>query len=174
MMNYCVECGTKLEKKFLENEGEVPFCPSCNEYRFPIFNSAVSMVIMNPTRDKILLIKQYGRDRYILVAGYINRGEAAEDTVKREIMEEIGFEVENITFNKSKFFEKSNTLMNNFYCTAKSEDLSGMTKEVDVATWFTFEEAKKNIAHGSLAEEFLLAFLEKNHTESTQHIISEK
>lgn len=161
MMNYCVECGTKLEMKHLEGEGEIPFCPSCNQFRFPIFNSAVSMIVQNPDRNKILLIKQYGRDRYILVAGYINRGEGAEDAVVREVKEEIGLDVGSLKFNKSKFFEKSNTLMNNFSCVAASEDLSGMTKEVDVATWFTFEEAKKNIAPGSLAEEFLLAFLSK-------------
>jgi len=161
MMNYCVECGTKLEMKFLEGEGDVPFCPACNQFRFPIFNSAVSMIVQNPQRNKILLIKQYGRDRYILVAGYINRGEGAEDAVVREVKEEIGLDVGSLKFNKSKFFEKSNTLMNNFSCVAASEDLSRMTKEVDIATWFTFEEAKNNIAHGSLAEEFLLAFLSK-------------
>lgn len=160
-MKYCVECGTKLVMKYLENEGEIPYCPNCNEFRFPIFNSAVSMVVLSPKKDKILLIKQYGRDRYILVAGYINRGEAAEDAVARELKEEIGLDAREITFNKSKFFEKSNTLMNNFYCVANTEDLSGITKEVDLATWFTFEEARKNIAHGSLAEEFLLTFLDK-------------
>ncbi len=161
MMNYCVECGTKLENRFLEGEGDIPYCPKCQAFRFPIFNSAVSMIVQNPERNRILLIKQYGRDRYILVAGYINRGEGAEDAVKREVKEEIGLDVSSLSFNRSKFFEKSNTLMNNFSCVASSEDLSGMTKEVDVATWFSFDEARENIAHGSLAEEFLLSFLEK-------------
>ena len=73
-MKYCVECGTKLIYKELENEGMIPYCEKCHEYRFPIFSSAVSMIILNPDKNKILLIKQYGKPSYILVAGYINKG----------------------------------------------------------------------------------------------------
>ena len=40
-MKYCVECGTKLIYKELENEGMIPYCEKCHEYRFPIFSSAV-------------------------------------------------------------------------------------------------------------------------------------
>ena len=161
-MKYCVECGTKLEKRFLEGEGEIPFCPNCNEFRFPIFNCAVSMEVLNPDKNKVILIQQYGRKFNILVAGYINKGEGAEHAVKREVKEELGLNVDKIRFNNSKYYEPSNTLMINFSCVSDSEDLSGMTAEVDKATWYTFEEAKKEIRHGSLAEEFLLNFIENN------------
>ena len=159
-MNYCVECGTKLIKKPLENEGIIPYCPKCRAYRFPIYNTAVSMEVLNPTRDKIALIQQYGRKRNILVAGYVNRGESVENTVAREVSEELGLEVSDIHFSKSKFFEPSNTLMLNFSCVAESERFRLKEDEVDKAGWFTFEEAKQNIAENSLAEQFLLYFLE--------------
>lgn len=154
-MNYCVECGTKLEEKYLEMEGMIPFCPSCNQFRFSIFNSATSMIVMNEERNKILLIKQYGGTDYILVAGYINKGENAEETVVREVMEEIGLHVTDIEFNKSQYFDKSNTLMLNFICTVDSESLDDVTKEVDHAEWFSIEEAREKIKQNSLAQEFL-------------------
>lgn len=160
-MKYCIECGNKLQLKYLENEGMIPYCTKCEEYRFPIFNTACSMVVLNKEKNKILLIQQYGKPSYILVAGYINKGEAAEHTVAREVKEEVGLDIIEIGFNKSKYFAKSNTLMLNFYCVAENEDLSHMTKEVDRADWFSFEEARENIRHGSLAEEFLLTFLQK-------------
>lgn len=160
-MKHCYECGTKLTEKLLEGEGTIPYCETCQKFRFPIFNTAVIMVIFNPTKDKILLIQQYGRSRNILVAGYVNRGESAEHAVAREVMEEVGLRVVECTFNKSEYFEKSNTLMLNFVCVVDSEDLSHMTDEVDRAKWFTVEEAKENIFHGSLAEKFLLSILEK-------------
>lgn len=160
-MKYCVECGTKLEPKALEGEGMIPYCSNCGQYRFPIFNTACSMVVFNKKKDKILLIQQYGREFYILVAGYVNKGECAEETVRREVKEEVGLNVIDITFNKSKYYAKSNTLMLNFACVVDDEDLSGMTSEVDRADWFPIEEAKKQIRDGSLAEEFLLAYLEK-------------
>lgn len=162
MMNYCMECGTKLYKKFLKNEGMIPFCDHCREFRFPVFSTAVSMEVLNPSQDKILLIKQYGRDRYILVAGYVNRGENAEHTVAREVKEEIGLNVSNIQFRKSEYFAPTNTLMLNFSCVAESEDLSRVSEEeIDSCRWFSLEEAERSIMEGSLAGKFLAGFLEE-------------
>jgi NAD+ diphosphatase len=161
-MNFCIECGTKLEDKYLENEGMIPFCPSCNQYRFPIFNTAVSMIVMNESMDHILLIKQYGRDDYILVAGYVNKGESAEDAVIREVKEEIGLDVINTSFNKSEYYERSNTLMLNFMCIVSDMSLNHITEEVDSAKWFDMDNAKVNIKNNSLAEKFLLHYIKKN------------
>lgn len=161
-MKYCYECGTKLVMKELDGEGEVSWCECCKAFRFPIFNTAVSMEVLSPNRDKIVLIKQYGRDKYILVAGYVNRGECAEEAVIREAREELGVEVEDVQFNKSEFYEPSNTLMLNFSCVAKTEELHIAEKEVDSARWFTIEEVEREIFQGSLAHRFLSAFLTKN------------
>lgn len=151
-MKHCFECGTKLEMKELEGEGMVPFCPHCNTFRFPMFNVAVSAEILNPEKNKILLIQQYGKKRYILVAGYVNKGESAEHALVREVKEELGLDVLKYRFMKSAYFPKTNTLIFNFACIVHSEDLSGVTKEVDLATWFSFEEAKERISKGVLEE----------------------
>ena len=76
-MSYCTECGTELKLKYLENEGMIPWCETCQAYRFPTFNVAISTIVYSPDGGRILLIKQYGRDRNILVAGYVNKGEGA-------------------------------------------------------------------------------------------------
>ena len=138
-MNYCIECGTELEAKHLENEGNIPYCNSCEGYRFPVFNTAVSMVILNKEQDKILLIKQYGGADFILCAGYVNKGEDAEQAAAREIAEELGLQTVGLRYNKSEYFEKNNTLMLNFSCIVADERLDGMTDEVDQAEWFSIE-----------------------------------
>lgn len=74
----------------------MPFCEKCNQYRFPVYNVAVSMIVVNEQNGKIMLIQQYGKPVYILVAGYINRGEQAENAVAREIKEETGMTVSHI------------------------------------------------------------------------------
>lgn len=159
-MKCCYECGTVLVEKYLEKEGMIPYCPKCGQFRFPIFNTAVSMEVQSPDKSRILLIQQYGKKRNILVAGYINRGESAEHAVAREVKEEIGLTVHDITFNQSQFFEPSNTLMLNFSCVADSEDLSGVTDEVDHAEWYERSKTPEIIAQNSVAQQFLLSFLE--------------
>ncbi len=158
-MDYCMFCGTKLYDKELEGEGMIPFCNTCGEYRFPVFNTAVSMIVMNQARDKILLIKQYGRDRYILVAGYVNKGEDAEDAVCREIKEELGLQVTWYRFNRSHYFKPSNTLMLNFTVIVEDEE-THPNREIDSYSWFPVSEAKEQIYKGSLAEKFLLGYLD--------------
>lgn len=166
MMKYCMECGTKLTERFLKNEGMIPYCENCQAYRFPVFSTAVSMEVQNPSKDKILLIKQYGKNRYVLVAGYVNLGESAERTVAREVKEEIGLDVREISFEKSEYFPETNTLMLNFSCVAETEDLSGASpEEIDSCAWFSRKEAAEQIAKKSLAEKFLLHFLSKHKEE---------
>lgn len=163
-MKYCYECGEKLVEKECFNcgvsDGFFPYCENCGEFRFPFFNVAISSVIYNSDYSQILLIKQYGRDRNILVAGYVNKKETLEEALVREIKEEIGLEVENYTFNQSQYFEKSNTLICNFICSVKDQNFK-LNPEVDSAQWYSVSEARKEVLQGGLAQYFLELSLEK-------------
>lgn len=158
---FCHECGTKLMQKELENEGIIPFCPKCKVYRFPVYNVAVSMIVINKKTDKILLIKQYGKDYYVLVAGYVNRIEQLEHAVAREIKEETGMNVSQIKFNRTRFYEPSDVLMCNFTAFVEDDSDFCVNEEIDDYCWFTYEEARKNIRQNSLAAYFLNAYLDE-------------
>ena len=158
---FCRECGTKLVPKELENEGIVPYCPNCGQYRFPQYNVAVIMIVVNESTGEILLIQQYGRPSYILVAGYVTRGESLEDACRREIREETGMTVSRIRFNRTEFFEKSDSLMCNFTAFVKDASELNTNFEVDRYAWFTPDEAKANIRPNSLAEKFLVSYLDE-------------
>ncbi len=158
-MKYCIECGTELEEREVKREGMVPYCPTCQTFRFPNFNVNCSMIVMNEERDHIALIRQYGGDEYILVAGYVCKGEDAEDTVVREVGEELGARVTSLKFNRTHYFPPSNTLMVNFTVTVGSEDLHP-NEEIDSYRWFTLDEARANIKKGGLAQIFLNGYLD--------------
>ena len=130
-VKYCHECGSKLTEKELENEGIIPFCPKCNQYRFPMYNVAVSMIVINKETNKILLVKQYGKPFYILVAGYVNRTEQLEHAVAREIKEETGMNVSSIKFNRTSFYEPSNVLMCNFTAFVENDSDFCPNEEID-------------------------------------------
>ena len=159
-MSYCEECGSELVERYLENEGIIPFCKSCGVYRFPKYNVAVSLITVDDENHKILLIKQYGRDSYILVAGYVNKGESAEDAAARELSEETGLKAGRTVYNSSRYFERSNTLMLNFTCHIEGPNELLLNDEVDEAEWFGFDEARENIRPDSLAQFFLNSYLD--------------
>ena len=159
-MSYCEKCGHELIMKQNGIDGMVPYCPSCHEFRFPMFNSAVSALILNPDRDKILLIQQYGRKDNILVAGYVTKGENAKTALYREVKEEVGLNIKQYEFNDNEYYKRTNTYINNYVVVAESE-LFKCNDEVDYAAWYDLEEALSIIKQGSLAQELLRRYIEK-------------
>ena len=69
---------------------------------YPRISPAVIVGILNG--DKLLMSKYAGRSyrSYALIAGFIEIGESAEQTVQREVMEEVGLKVKNIRYYKSQ------------------------------------------------------------------------
>lgn len=159
-MKYCQECGTALTEKELEHEGVIPFCPKCRVYRFPMYNVAVSMVVISEENRKILLVKQYGKDYFRLVAGYVNRTETLEHAAVRELKEETGMTAERIRFNRTRFFEPSNTLMCNFTVFVKNDRELNPNYEIDSCGWFSFDDARSNTDPKTLAGQFLNEYLD--------------
>ena len=154
-MKHCMACGAALTMRYHPDEETlVPFCERCGDWRFPVFSTAVSMVVVSPDREQYLLIRQYGRKTWILPAGYINLGEDAEPAVRREIREELGLEVRSLKFNRSHYFAPSNTLMLNFEAVAESTGVRP-NREVDDWRWFGEKEARENVRPDSLAQRFL-------------------
>lgn len=167
---YCAECGTELIYKdcinFGINDGAVPFCPTCSEFRFKRMNVAVSAVIFNSDLTKIFLIQQYGNNKNILVAGYVSAEETLEQALVREIREEVNIEVASFHFNRSEYFAKSESLICNFIVVAKNENFQ-ISQEVDYANWYDIESAKEVVYRNpqenntSLAHKFLNLAVEK-------------
>jgi NAD+ diphosphatase len=152
---YCTECGEKLALVLHKQEGLVPFCKNCNEYRFPQFATAVSMVVTNRAKDKILLARHKEQDDYILFAGYVKKGETAEKAVTREFKEETKLNVVKYKYMSSRYHEPRNVLMLNFLIVAENGDMVIDETEIDDASWFTFDEAFKVVRKDSTAEAFL-------------------
>ena len=83
---YCGCCGHAM--KHDTNERKM-YCPDCSQYEYPVLMPAVIVAITNG--DKILLSKYEGRGlkQYALIAGFAEIGETIEETVHREVMEEV-------------------------------------------------------------------------------------
>lgn len=152
---FCVECGGPLSLHYAQGEGLVPYCKNCGEYRFPQYATAVSMVVTNRAKDKILLAKHAGQDEFILFAGYIKKGETAEKAVCREFKEETGLNTVKAKYMSSRYHEPRNVLMLNFLMIAEDGELKIDKKELEEVQWFPLSEALDAIKKNSTAEAFL-------------------
>jgi len=159
MMNFCYECGTKLISKACGDEGMMPFCESCNTFRFPVFNCAIITAVLYKDLTKVALLQQYGKKANILLAGYITKGETAEHTLIREVKEEIGLDVIDFEYINSCYSPKSNTLMLGFKSIVKNDNFNHLSQEVDKVKWYSLEEAKQAILPDSIAKKMLLQII---------------
>lgn len=156
---FCTECGEKLTLMFASGEGLVPYCKSCGQFRFAQFATAVSMVVTNRTKDKILLARHKGQEDYILFAGYVKKGETAEKAVTREFKEETKLNTVKFKYMSSRYHEPRNVLMLGFLSMAEDGEAQIDEKELDEVKWFDFDEALDAIRKDSTAEAFLKSAL---------------
>lgn len=152
---FCTECGEKLTLMFCKGEGLVPYCKNCGDYRFPQFATAVSMVVTNRTKDKILLARNVGENDFVLFAGYVKKGETAEKAVVREFKEETKLNTVKYRYMSSRYHEPKNVLMLNFLMVAENGEPEIDAEELDEVKWFNFDEALSVIRKDSTAEAFL-------------------
>ena len=131
---YCGRCGSKTVLK--EDERAI-ICHNCNNVIYPKISPAIIVAIT--CGDKILLAKgkNYRVDFYALIAGYADFGESLEETVIREVKEEIGISVKNIRYYKSHPWPLSGSLMMGFFAEADDKQpLKINEAEIETAAWF--------------------------------------
>jgi len=140
---------------FASGEGLVPYCKNCGQFRFAQFATAVSMVVTNRNKDKILLAKHKGQEDYILFAGYVKKGETAEKAVTREFKEETKLNTVKFKYMSSRYHEPKNVLMLGYLSMAEEGEPVIDEKEIEEVKWFSFDEALSAIRKDSTAEAFL-------------------
>ena len=123
-----------------------------------ILNCAGALIVKD---GRLLLQRRSDNGLWGLPGGLLELDETYEEAARREIREETGLTATEVRFNRTKFFEPSNTLMINF--TAYVSDAAALhaNEEIDRWSWFTPEQARENIRPGSLAEKFLTAYLDE-------------
>ena len=148
---YCPYCGKKVELREIGDEGMIPYCTECKIPLWDMFTTSIIVAVVNEYQEVALLRQNYvSTTNHVCVAGVMKMGESAEETVVREIGEELGLHVKSLQYIKSYPYEKKEMLMLGFQAVVDKQDfvLSG---EVDAAKWVKFEEALSLLREGSIA-----------------------
>lgn len=126
---YCPHCGSRLVKKEIGDEGLIPFCETCSVPLWDMFTTSIIAAVVNEQKEVALLRQDYvSTASHVCVAGIMKMGESAEDTVVREVKEELGLDVEELNFVKSYPFEKKEMLMLGYRARVKRRILPSPAK----------------------------------------------
>ena len=152
---YCGKCKTKLIHHDLLRALK---CPNCNNMIFPRLNPAVIVGVIN--NDEIVLTKyKAGFNQNALVAGFCEFGETLEDTVRREVKEEVGLNVKNIRYYKSQPWGIVQDLLVGFYCDVDGDTTIKMdNNELKSAIWTKKEDIILQDKQYSLTNEMMTRF----------------
>lgn len=155
---YCGHCGSSMVH---DTKERMMRCPDCGQMEYPKISPAVIVGILH--KDKILMSKYAGRDNityYALIAGFNEIGESIEETIRREVMEEVGLKVKNIRYYKSQPWSFSETVLMGFFVDLDGDDetITLDTEELATAEWFTREDAPPQPLNISLTSEMIWQF----------------
>ena len=142
---YCSVCGSPSESR---RAGHVRRCcnPACGTEVFPRTDPVVIMLVTYPAtheRPERVLMGRHGRlprGAYSILAGFVEPGESLEEAVAREVWEEAGVRVRDVTYFGSQPWPFPYSMMIGFRATAESEDLAVDRDELEDAQWFTAAE----------------------------------
>jgi NAD+ diphosphatase len=136
-------------------------CPACGRTIYPRIVPAVIVGVTDG--DRILMTKYAGRSIpfYALIAGFTEIGETFEETVAREVMEEVGLKVRNIRYYKSQPWAIADDILAGFYCDVDGDTTIRLdTSELKEGVWMKREEVVLQPDDYSLTNEMMLMFKE--------------
>ena len=153
---FCGRCGAPLQDSTTER---ALCCPDCERVIYPKICPAVIVAVKNG--DYLLLTRYAGRSlkTYALIAGFNEIGETIEETVHREVFEEVGVRVKNLQYYKSQPWVFTDTLLMGFFCELDGDDhITLQETELSMGKWIHRSELPEDTAHLSLTAEMIEQF----------------
>ena len=153
---FCARCGnpTSLAKGgWQRNCGN----EACRAEHFPRVDPVTIMLVEHD--DRILLGRQprFPAQFFSALAGFVEPGESIEEAVAREVFEEAGVRVRDVSYVVSQPWPFPSTLMIGCHSYADDPELTIDRTELDDARWFTraeVEEAMAALAAGGTGKAF--------------------
>ena len=131
---FCGSCGARTVH---DDRERMLRCPACGNIIFPRINPVVIAAVTDG--DRLLLSRYAGRSytSYALLAGYAEIGETVEQTVAREVMEEVGLKVKNLRYYKSQPWGVDGNILMGFFCDLDGDGTIHMDEnELSHAAWY--------------------------------------
>jgi NAD+ diphosphatase len=137
---FCANCGAQTEPV---DGGHERRCPACGAHHFPRTDPAVIVRVVDG-RDRLLLGRQasWPEGRFSVLAGFVEPGETLEEAVRREVLEESGVEVGEVSYVGSQPWPFPSSLMIGFNAVATGGEPRPGDDELTEVRWFERPEVE--------------------------------
>ncbi len=146
---YCPTCGAPM---IAGDAGYVRRCSNsdCPTVKFPRVDPAIIVRIL--FEDRCLLARQskFSPGLRSVIAGFVEPGETLEAAVEREIQEEVGLIVQDITYVASQPWPFPQALMVGFVARALTPEIRIDHREIESADWYTRTQVQQELSEGTL------------------------
>ena len=156
---FCGRCGTKT---IVDEKDMMLKCPDCGQVHYPRIAPAIIVAIRN--EDKLLMAKHSYHDniRYALIAGFVEPGESIEESVHREVLEEVGIKIKNLKYLKSQSWPFPNSLMLGFEAEYESGNIKVDGDEILKAKWFKKDKIIRYTSDISISDWLIQRFIDND------------
>lgn len=131
---YCGHCATPTTQLSHERAKR---CPKCGLVNYPRLSPAIIVLVSRGEELLLARAPRFPPGMYSVLAGFVEPGESLEETVVREVREEVGIEVKDIRYFGSQPWPFPNSLMIGFTATYASGDIVIEPQELVEAGWFS-------------------------------------
>ena len=140
---FCANCGAPTAPADAGHERE---CPACDTHHFPRTDPVV--IVRVTAGDRLLLGRQasWVPGRFAVLAGFVEPGEGLEEAVRREVLEESGVEVGDVSYVASQPWPFPSSLMIGFSAVARPGEPRPGDGELCEVRWFERAEVEAAVA----------------------------
>ncbi|HYA94458.1 MAG TPA: NAD(+) diphosphatase [Thermodesulfobacteriota bacterium] len=155
---FCGRCGVPLNTKTTERAKE---CPQCGLLHFPRLAPAIIVLVERGNKLLLARSRHFMPGMYSVLAGFVEPGESLEEAVAREVREEVGIEVKDITYFGNQPWPFPHSLMIGFTATYAGGEISLNDDEIENAGWFEVDHLPRIPGKISIARKLIDWFVEK-------------
>ena len=141
-------------------------CPQCRHICFPRISPAIIVAVLNKHHILLAHANHFPPGLYSVLAGFVEPRETFEECVQREVLEEVGIVVKNISYFGSRPWPFPNSLMVAFTADYAGGRIAIDGTEIVDAGWFTAGNQPRVPDKISIARQLIDWFVETNHQKS--------
>ncbi|HUU71254.1 MAG TPA: NAD(+) diphosphatase [Burkholderiales bacterium] len=139
---FCGRCGTATVLK----EGERSrVCPSCAQLHYPRIAPAIMVLVRRGPEILLARSPHFPPGMFSALAGFTEPGETLEQTIVREVREEVSIEISNIRYFASQPWPFPHSLMIAFHADYVEGEIIPDPVEIEAADWFSLDRLPEKL-----------------------------